>query len=147
MDPFSAISLAGTIVQFLDFTSKILSQSQQIRKSVDGAVVGHADIELLTKDLLDLHQRLRMPLRPAGATTVLTREESQLGTLCENCDDVARELLSALDNLKIQGDKTKWKSIRKALKSVWNANHLTTLEGRLAKFRDEINTRILASLS
>jgi hypothetical protein len=35
----------------------------------------------------------------------------------------------------------------KALKSVWNADDLTTIEGRLAKFKDEINTRILVSLS
>jgi len=147
MDPFSAISLAGIIVQFVDFSSKVVAKSQQIHKSVNGALLGHDDIELLTKDLLNLHQGLLIPLRPPGTTPGLSQEESELEILRQHRDDVAREILAALDSLKIRGEKTRWKSIRNALKSVWNANQLATLEARLAAFKHEINTRILVSLS
>jgi hypothetical protein len=101
MHPFSAISLAGSIIQFVDFSSKVISKSQQIPKSAHGALPGQVDLELLTKDLLDLHQGLRTPLCPMATAPGLNQEESQLESLRECCDDVAREMLSALDAIKV----------------------------------------------
>lgn len=36
MDPLSALSLAGTIVQFVDFSCKLISQTRKAYKSTTG---------------------------------------------------------------------------------------------------------------
>ena len=36
LDPFSTFSLAGNIVKFVDFTSKVLSKSHEIYRSSSG---------------------------------------------------------------------------------------------------------------
>ena len=37
LDPLTAIGLAGNIVQFVDFSSKIVGKANKIYESVDGA--------------------------------------------------------------------------------------------------------------
>ncbi len=38
MDPFSALWIASTVVQFVDFGTKILQKAKELRDSADGAL-------------------------------------------------------------------------------------------------------------
>jgi hypothetical protein len=49
LDPFSALSLASSIVQFVDFTSKLVIVSRDIRTT--GGVTSHIDLEDISRDL------------------------------------------------------------------------------------------------
>jgi hypothetical protein len=46
MDPLSALSLATSIVQFVDFATKIVHGARQIYQTGESATAENADIEL-----------------------------------------------------------------------------------------------------
>ena len=138
MEILAAIGLAGNIVQFVDFSGKLVTKTAEIYRSGTGALVENIDIETATNDLVLLSTKLHDSANSTGDTA--------LGELCLSCDTVAKELLSALDKVKVKGKKQKWKSFRKALRSVWSKEDIAALEQRLARFRDELNFRVGVNL-
>ena len=139
MEPLVAIGLVGNIVQFVDFTSKLITKTAEGYRSADGALVDNARLEAATNDLLALNDQI-----DCNATTGST--DPALLSLCSSCNDVAKELLAALSKLKAEGGKSKWKSFRKALRSVWSKEKVLEIERQLSNFRDEINLRIVVDL-
>jgi hypothetical protein len=73
-------------------------------------------------------------------------QEEVLQQLCAGCDSVAQELLKVLSRLKLQGKKTKWKSMRQALKTVSSKDEVDAISHRLAIFRDQLNLAFLIAL-
>jgi hypothetical protein len=138
MDPLSTIGLVGNIVQFVDFGSKLISKSVELYRSTEGALDENLDTETATNHLKDLNEKLKNGAKSTGDTT--------LKDLCEACDKVARELLEALDKVKVKGKHEKWKSIRKALRSVCSKEHIEELEQRLARLRAELNLHLVVDL-
>jgi hypothetical protein len=57
LDSLSTISLAGNIVQFVDFAIKIVSKSKQILSN--GAASENLALEDVTEKLLDIVSRLK----------------------------------------------------------------------------------------
>lgn len=53
MDPLTATSLAGTIIQFIDLGAKIASSTHQIYKSAQGATVSNPDLKKIVKETLE----------------------------------------------------------------------------------------------
>ena len=129
MDALAAFSLAVNILQFLDFIGDAISKSRQIHASASGTLKEHDDLESLTTDLKDLSGRLQASTGPADL--VLTH-------LCARCREVADELLNAVDRLGIKEKRTRYQSLRKALKALWGRKKLKSLEERLAGFRHEL---------
>lgn len=102
MDPLTALSVAGTIVQFVDFGSKLLSAAQDLYKSTSGSLTVNDEIELITSDLL--------------AVTLKLRPDPKLGhefqRICDEAARLAQEMLGRLDKLKmgtkgVEGSKNK----------------------------------------
>ena len=77
MDPLSALSVAAAVVQFVDYSSRMVSKSREIYKSADGALAENIDLEVASKCL----QRLTEPLR--GSQIV-----DALGEVCKACECV-----------------------------------------------------------
>lgn len=138
METIAAIGLVGNIVQFVDFSAKLISKSTQLYHSSRGALPENADIETVTRHLVQLSSKLN---EPATSTN-----DGALESLCESCNIVAEQLLKALDKVKVNGQKTKWKSIRKALQIVWSKEEIGELERRLGRFREELNSHVVADL-
>jgi len=137
MEALAAISLIGNVVQFVDFSSKLVSGSVQLYRSAEGALEENIDTETVTKHLLQLNN---------GLKDFAASSDGPLKNLCESCHAVAEELLQALAKAKVQGQRTKWKSIKKALQSVWDKERIAQLDGRLAKIRAELNLQATVSL-
>ena len=76
---------------------------------------------------------------------VITSNDT-LKRLCDSCKSTADELLAALDKVKVIGKQGRWKSIRKALRSVWSKEQIRELERRLASFRVELNLHVFVDL-
>jgi len=138
METLAVISLVGNIIQFVDFSGKLISKSVQLCQSSEGALVENIDTETATNHLILLNDKLK--------DTATSTGDKALQDLCEACLTVARELLDALDKVKVKGKHEKWKSIRKALRSVWSKEYIEELERRLAKLRTELNLHLLVDL-
>jgi hypothetical protein len=145
MDPMTALSVAGTVVQFVDFASKIVSKGWRLYRSPDGALLEHRVFELTTRDLMSMIERLRSSLPKEGSTS-LNQGDQALAALCEQCTSVGATVLAGLKALKIQGKNSPWRSFRQALKIVWDTEELNAVADRLVSIRRDVETHILFSL-
>lgn len=145
LDPMTALSLAANVVQFVDFASKIVSKGRRIYLSENGALPKNLELEVVTNDLLRLAQSLR---NDGLSTGTLNNEEKSLQTMSDECSKIAEELLRRLEKLKVKSDAKQrgWKSLRQALKSVWNKEELDELSERLLQFRDQLQFHTLVSM-
>jgi hypothetical protein len=148
LDPLTALSLAGNIVQFLDFSIKLLAKGHELYNSTDGAALGHTELILIAKDLQELNGRLNESLSSEQIEQKrLTESDLALCKLSEQCFGVAGELAEALDKLKVQGTSNRrWKSFRQALKSLMKRDDVERITTRLQHFRDELNLHLLVSM-
>ena len=119
MEALAAVSLAGNVLQFLNFTSDVISKSRQIHGSITGTLKENDDLEGLTGDLKCLSGRLQTLAGPVDPVFV---------QLCSSCSEVADELLAALNHLGVKGKHTRSQSLRKALKALWGQERLRSLE-------------------
>jgi hypothetical protein len=62
MDPLSALSVAASVAQFLEFGCSLVSKTRQIYKSASGATISQAETTIATRRLLELTQRLKASL-------------------------------------------------------------------------------------
>jgi hypothetical protein len=60
MNPLSALSLAGTIIQFVDFGRKLLGGAVDIYRSASRSLAVNDEIELEATDLKELVVKLRV---------------------------------------------------------------------------------------
>ena len=91
MEVLAAVGLAGNIVQFIDFSGKLLAKSAQLYRSGKCALAENIDFETATNDLALLNKKLK-----DGATGT---GDKALESLCLSCNTVADELLAALNKL------------------------------------------------
>ncbi|PGH13842.1 hypothetical protein AJ79_03410 [Helicocarpus griseus UAMH5409] len=83
MEPFSALAVATSLVQFLDFTGKLISSTYRIHRSSRDSD-GHNDIKTITKSLTGLNDDLTKSLSQSTAFTPFTATRDQeLNTLCQ----------------------------------------------------------------
>jgi hypothetical protein len=148
MDPLTALSVAGTIVQFVDFGTKILRSSYSIYKSTSGALPVNDELEILTQDFAVLAIKLRRPLfaDQVPMNELLTGQDLALQDLVDNCVRVADKLLTRLNGLKIQGRHQVWRSLQQAIKSAWTQNEVKELTDTLFDYRTSIQTHIQKSI-
>lgn len=75
MDPLTALSVAGTIVQFADFGCKLLSGYRELYKSTSGTLAANEEIELVTVDLQAVVLKLRRSVCPKDPSNSLIKDD------------------------------------------------------------------------
>jgi hypothetical protein len=132
LDPLSALSVVASVVQFVDFASKLVSKGVQVYNSVDGALIENVEVEHATERLIELSDRLRTSLHP-GLQVAVSDSDQVLETICKRCAVVSSELIAHLEKLKVPTGEQhgKWRSYRKALKSVWSKEDLDAIAHKL----------------
>jgi len=147
MDPLTALSLASSVIQIVDFSSKIISKSYQIYGSADGITGDTADIRTVTKHLKSIHDDLATRLQQRSSSGTLDEDEKALVTICEECRLIGEDLLKCLRTLEVTwGRFEKWKSVWKAFESMWKKGDLDALAAKLGKFQQQLNNRLLLSI-
>ncbi|KAG4436838.1 hypothetical protein IFR05_007687 [Cadophora sp. M221] len=139
MDPITALALTGNILQFIDFGLKATSKARDIYLSADGVTAENADLEALIVDIAAVTTKL-------AASSANTSGNDSLDEICRRCTASAKDLIAALQKLKMDGQKGKWKSARKGLKAVWGKKKVDELQGRLEGWRDEIQFHVVVQL-
>jgi hypothetical protein len=165
LDPFTALSVAASVVQFVDFARTIVSKGKELYNSPGGALRENEETETVTMRLHVLSQKLketfqdatRTPQRPANVSAQLDRQDRQrlevqeypgLPDICNECAAVSAELIKHLRDLKVPKgqEHRQWKSFRHALKSVWSKNGVDEMARRLSHLRQELDTHVLVLL-
>lgn len=146
IDPVSALSVAGVVVQFVELGVTILSKGYKISKSANGILPENIETEDITGDLLILSERLGALPASGSVRHTPTPDEAALEEMAGGCKAIAQELLDALEQLKPKAGQRKWKNYWEALKCVMTEDKLDGLARRLSNYRDELQLRILVSL-
>jgi hypothetical protein len=143
MEPFSALALAGNIVQFIDFGCSLISESHDIYRR--GVSARYVDLRAVSEDLSELSDSF--------STSSLSQDQSRrereegLREIAFRCKVVADELLRTLDSLTAKTKPhRKWTSFRQALMVIWKKEKIDGLEHRLDELRGQLNIRILSIL-
>lgn len=146
MDPLTAFSIACGVIQVVDFSTKVVGKCREIYK--DGVSSENKDIESMAKHLTDLSIELDSanPVVKPGPMPQIYNDDQDLRKLAQQCSETAKELITQLQKLKIQGQPRKRDVIRKTVKVIWKKSAIEDIERRLAQYRRTLDTRILINL-
>jgi hypothetical protein len=149
LDPMSALSVAASAVQFVDFSIKMVSKGKKIYKSTSGALEENLQpsrsAEMLVRHKEGVWNSLRVgAIRPPLA---ISDSQADLLELCENCLEMGGKLADRLRSLEVkEGEKhRRWKSIRQALKSEWGKKEVNEMRDSLTGYKSDLMLYILIS--
>ncbi|KAL8939359.1 MAG: hypothetical protein Q9216_003398 [Gyalolechia sp. 2 TL-2023] len=157
MDPLSAFSLVAGILQVVDVSFRAVSTCREIYK--DGSLAEHRDSRDITEKLSETLQHLEQTYSNLPASTkyvisavnfsrgivphwkfFLSNSTGRLLTLSH------RKLLTELNKLQQDPKGGFRESIRKGFSTWRKKQFLAQLQGRLDRYREILNTRILSKL-
>jgi hypothetical protein len=140
MEALAAVGLAGNIVQFIDFTTKLLSQATSIYHSHDGRSDDARDLESIAQNFRDLSVELsqyrKVPLQRQNLA--FQTNHMTLCKLAQDCLSAVNTLLSALESLKAKDPNSRWSSFRAALASTWKQTRIDALQKKLDSYRSQL---------
>lgn len=162
MDPLTALGLASNVIQIVDFTSRLLSNSKEIYDSADGTLEMHRSLRQAATNLQELSAELR-PKRPsnlqeperyrkekskpASEKKEIRPADVQLLELTIEAKRIADKVSFVVESLtSSKTDRKYWRSIQQALRAAWTQKEFLELEARLDTIRKEIDTALLMSL-
>jgi hypothetical protein len=147
MDPLTALSIAASVVQFVDYGTKLLSKGRELYKSADGALSENVELEGASSRLNLLSSDLQKSLRGGGQGAVNERDEA-LETICKGCIEVSEDLTARLKKLMLPSDQKHrvWESFKLTLKTVLSKEKIEEADLKLAKLRSELDTHVILSI-
>jgi uncharacterized protein (UPF0264 family) len=150
LEPMSALSVAASAVQFVDFCVKIVSKGRELYHSPSGSLEENLQLKHSTKVLVGRRGNVSKAinvdsLRPP---LVISDAQADLLELCDNCLKVGNKLMDRLTGLEIKEREKhrRWKSIRQALKSEWGEKEVNEMRDSLAGYKTDLMLYILLSV-
>ncbi|KAF2805600.1 uncharacterized protein BDZ99DRAFT_524565 [Mytilinidion resinicola] len=149
MDPFTALSLATSIVQIVDFGSRLVGRGREIYKK--GSIASFDEAKSVAGDLKDLTRSLESVLESVSTSgeseSTLSADETKLKNLASETAKVADELIQLVDFVSCHhGKHSPLKSFRQALDAVFNKRKLTEMSDKLDLLQNELILRVVVSL-
>lgn len=145
-EALAALSVAGTVLQFVDFAGKIIKRTYRFACNANGEAEPESELRTTTADLASLASRLQRPLGQEDGFGPPTRDEQSLKDICYGCERVAQELLRKLQNLDVHGKFRPFNALQRAVVITWTERERKELVLRLQNFQKELDTRILVGL-
>lgn len=139
VEAVAAFSVAASIIQFIDFGSKLMSRIWQFYKSSRKSEEALPDVQRITADLLDVLKRVDIPDNENNEA------DNGLQQLVVECHNVATDLLKLLNSLHAD-NQSKRKAIQSAFKLMWREEDILSLQKRLDQCRAQLVIHLLASL-
>ncbi|KAI0377722.1 hypothetical protein F5Y04DRAFT_171797 [Hypomontagnella monticulosa] len=148
MDPLSAVSLAGTIVQFVTFTCSLLSKSSEIYHSTRGESDEAISLQTIYKHLQIFSAKFSSPENLLIRRTASGGSSDDDATLAlrdifqsskADCD----RILKVVEKLQVKdGPGHRWKSFRAALGLIWHRREIEDLDERLQRAQSALTLHI-----
>jgi hypothetical protein len=153
LDPLTALSVAGNVVQFVDFGTRVLQDAYSLYKGRESGLSADRQIQLLIEDLLKLIAKLRWPEDP-NITSSSPQSGEDLQGLCDQCTTVADRMIQRLKSRRVthrRNDlgievKRVWNSLGAAIKTAWNKEETATLMRQISDIRKAVEFRVIVEL-
>lgn len=142
MESLAALSLAGTVVQFVEFATKVAKGSHEIFQSAQGLTIEHGQFRVLTKDLQGICDELQEPIPQDQLTS---EGERRLQSLAEECATECKRLQDVLNELKVKGGK-RWEGFVAAVKAIGKEKAILEIQTKLEAFKSTIGLQLVQIL-
>ena len=136
MDPMSALAAASSVLQIVDFASRLILKSNEYRASTDGLLTEHREHAAASQRLRDLADELAK--RPISTGRNASSAQIALKKVTEECAVTANEFIMALNNLKPSDRSHAWTSFRQAFKTIWSKEKVLEMSKRLSSLREQV---------
>ena len=145
IDPFTALGTVSSILEFIDFGSKLLIHGYGLYKSTEGATMEVLRVEELTVELQSLMSGL-MGTKSGSSKPMMNDVTTQ--KLANMGYRFAQELLNILQDLKVKPTTRykSWESLRQALRKQMKKAKIDGMQEELAKIHRLLNTHLLSML-
>jgi hypothetical protein len=138
MEALVAISLAGNIIEFVDYGLKLCSWATKVYSSATGLTDADERLMHVTLKLKGLAERLDS----CTAVSSIRPEAKAVRNLAIKCADLAQELVDLLEEFQAKNPKSKRESFKIAWKKVVKEDEQKQLEQRLTNFSSELNLHL-----
>ena len=149
LDPLTALSLAGNVVQFVQFGCTLAAKAHEVYSSDSGTSEESLEMESVTSRLLGTVHDLESHLASVGSSTfpdTISKSSRRLLEIADACKMIAEDILRRLEAMKINQPPSVWNSVRSALRIMWTKDELDALMKRLKAYISELDTAILVSM-
>lgn len=149
LDPLTALSLAGNVVQFVQFGCTLAAKAHEVYLSKSGTSEETLEMESVTSRLLGTVYDLDVQLASVGSSTSpdsMSRSSRRLLEIADACKMIAKDILHRLEAMKSRQPPSVWTSVRQTLKIMWTKDELDALMKRLKAYISELDTAILLSM-
>ena len=148
----SIFGLASNVLQFIDFSFKLLNSTQKIYKSASGVSeqcqhLGNVYVKLLEFSTeLAGYETCSSTVRTAFDCPSKSRNEAHFREVAKACQQDCERLLVIVDKLKVDDGKKRrwWLSFSNAILEVWASKDLEELKARIDNHRNNITLRLCA---
>lgn len=138
MDPVTAFTVAGTVLQFLDTACHFAKLAYRLYKPGPGDVLGYSDLRKITESLSAV-----LPTLEGAASGGDNGTEKSLKQLARDCSKTASQLL---EKVKIPDPGRKRDALKHGFCLIWKEDEIKSLQERLTSFRSQLNLHLLLSI-
>lgn len=147
MEVLATLSLAGNLVQFTDFTYKLVHGTRSLYHSHSDSLEDSQDLEALTKGLQEICAALFDNNSTTSIGTATSKYyQASLHKLAKDCEAAAGELLKALNKLKAKDPTSKWSCFRAALATTWKESRINAMQTKLEAYRSQLLLQLQAMI-
>ncbi|KAK3950449.1 hypothetical protein QBC32DRAFT_376216 [Pseudoneurospora amorphoporcata] len=158
MDPLSILSIAASVVQFVDFGSRVLQETINAKKNASGTVIARVvtlgkisgEVTTLTQAISEKTARLS---KSGHSRSII---EMSLIEQCRRCSEMSGEVLQGVRKLTGRGvemvdfnserddkqckwtERTKLGSFRAALRLIWESKKIEEIEETMKQIKSDL---------
>jgi hypothetical protein len=137
MDPFTAIGLASSIVQFVDYSTKLINGAREIYDSASGMTEENKSLESIVSEMKELSSKL-LP----GTSGPRSEDVKALCRVAAECNILSDQILELLGKIKPKAPKSKHQSAWAAVKNKIHEKDKLELEKRLGNCRSQLELQL-----
>ncbi|EUC31138.1 hypothetical protein COCCADRAFT_6931 [Bipolaris zeicola 26-R-13] len=147
MDPFTAVGLAGNVVQFVDFACKLFSEARELKTSMTGQSAAQLELQTTCNYLNTFTRQLSTSHFDANPQNLASGEKA-IVDLAASCKSTADELLALLQKLQVKqyANHRSYQSFLQAVRGVWKKSKIEELQRRLDSHRRDLTLGLAHSL-
>ncbi|KAI1657360.1 hypothetical protein F4813DRAFT_396509 [Daldinia decipiens] len=140
MDPLSAFSLAAGVVQFTDFTTRLLADTIEVYKSATGQSSTTVELSRIAQDL---RHHINHITNKANSLSSTIEDDTKVRVtqICTECSNICTELEKALEKLRATGQTRldiAQSSLKVVLRELWKKGKVDNLVRRLSYIRSNM---------
>lgn len=138
MDPLTAFGLASNILQFLDFSAKLIRGAQEIYVSPSGDTKANKSLESIVSEMKTFSSHLL----PPDSSHLSGDDGKALRRLVAECNILSDQILELLEKVRPNDPNSRVQSVWAALKSKLRERDRQELERRLDSCRNQLELQL-----